>query len=442
MFLLGHSAEHLKILLHKAPIVLAGSTLISTGLRFVSSIILTRLLVPEAFALIGLVTTIMFVIEMISDFGFKSYLLKHSTIATRSLVSNLWIIQIARGICLALLTLAVGELIDIWIDVPGISLGVQIAGLLFLINGFASFAPFLSEKKGNVIKPILLDFIASLVGIIAVLAITYTFRSAWSVIIGSLIAPMISMIFSHACYPPPVKRIKLSWNKSADFFHWSKYIIPSSIVTIIVIQLDKFVLAKTITAAELGLYFIAMNISALGTRFITEFSRRVLASQLAVKQKVDNDELSKVFYTGKHVTLCIAAAGVAIIAFYSEPIIGFIYDDRYSGVASFLTLLMLRPALCIWTYPLETFLVTKGQVRATLVGNLLRLIWIIITVPFAMRFGDSSLIILAFITAELPVVCYFFCKVNQFKGVIKLRDELIYPIIIILVGFSSTIALY
>jgi O-antigen/teichoic acid export membrane protein len=377
---------------------------------------------PEAFAMIGIVASIMFVIQLISDVGFRSYLLRHSTEITAELVSNLWLLQAARGVLLTLLGLAVATPISNYVSLDGFDSAVRIACLMFVINGFTSLSPYLLEKQGLVTKPIMLEFLASVIGALAMLSITVAYKSVWCVIVGGLFSPILSLIFSYVFYD--YSRVHLTFSRSLtrDFFDWAKYIIPSSIITIFCVQLDKFVLVKILSPELLGVYFIALNISMIGTQFLIQFSRKIVGPTLASNRISDQQEFSSTFYQAKHIVLILVAAGLGAFIASADVFVWLIYDDRYSAVGPLLSLLLLRAVFCLWTYPLEVFLVIKGQVKSTLVGNVLRAIWIVILLFPAYTFIGYTGVVFVFVSAEIPVALYFIYRVGTLRGLVIVKE--------------------
>ncbi len=375
--------------------------------------------------MIGLVASIMFVIQLISDLGFRSYLLRHATDPSLPLIRNLWSIQLLRGVCLTLVGFALAEPAAAYVEIEGFDNAVRIACLLFLITGFTSLAPFLSEKEGHVIKPVILDFIAGTLGLFLTLLLTLAYKSVWCVIVGGLLFPIFSLIFSYVFYSKSYTGFSLDMELSKDFLAWSKYILPSSIITILYTQLDKFTLVKILSSEQLGAYFIALNISMLGTRFLIDFSQTIVGSALASQRSATTAQLTDMFYKTKHGILLLASLGLGIGISAANSLVGVVYEANYASVGPFLALLLLRAVLCIWTYPFETFLITKGHAKYTLVGNVLRVVWILLGVfPAYELFGYWGVIFI-FVTVELPVALFYITKMMRY-GSLKFGNELSY----------------
>src|SRR5437868_5021331 len=70
-------------LMRRDPSVVIGSMLALSLLRLVSSLILTRLLAPSDFGIIGIITTVQFTLIMLFDVGFDALVIQHRDIEDR-----------------------------------------------------------------------------------------------------------------------------------------------------------------------------------------------------------------------------------------------------------------------------------------------------------------------------------------------------------------------
>ena len=69
----------------------------SNGLRLVSNLILTRLLFPEAFGLMALVQVFIAGLNMFSDAGIRTAIIRHTRGDDPDFLNTAWTIQIIRG---------------------------------------------------------------------------------------------------------------------------------------------------------------------------------------------------------------------------------------------------------------------------------------------------------------------------------------------------------
>ena len=70
----------------------------SMGLRVVNSLVLTRLLMPESFGLMALVSTLVVGIGLISDIGLAPSVIQNPRGDEPTLLNTVWTLQILRGL--------------------------------------------------------------------------------------------------------------------------------------------------------------------------------------------------------------------------------------------------------------------------------------------------------------------------------------------------------
>ncbi len=411
--------------LAKTNVVVAGSTATRLGLRLLSTIILTRLLDPSAFALVGLTASIMFLFEMLSDTGTRSFVLRHER-GHESLITNcLWTVGMIRSVILCLIAVLVAKPVASLMSMPDLELALYIVAPAFLFQGARSLAPFVDDRNNRPIKPILVETVAHVIGTVITVVTTIIFDSKWCIVIGLLYAPIVHLILSFTLFEQ--ERPRFTYDKALywEIFHWAKYIVPSSIITIILFESDKFIFGKLVPAEILGFYFLASNLAAIPNGFIMTYARRVVGPAVSAAIHGGDPDISKRYYDTKNAILLLLAAGIGGMAGVADLLVDIIYDDRYAQVAYFLGFLLIRSILCIYTYPLEVLLVVSGKIKTTLIANLLRLAWIAIVIVPAYNMFDTVGLILAFVTSEIPAALFLaFATVRD--RLYKVQREIVY----------------
>ena len=387
-------------------VVVAGSTATRLGLRLLSTIILTRLLDPSAFALVGLTGSIIFLFEMLSDTGTRSFVLRHER-GHETLITNcLWTFGMIRSLILFVLAILLARPIGYAMSMPDLAIALYIAAPVFLLQGARSIAPFIDDRKNKPIKPILVETVAHVVGIVLTVVTTIIFDSKWCIVVGMLYAPIVHLALSFTLFEQ--QRPEFTFDKTVylEILNWAKFIVPSSMITIILFESDKFIFGKLVASDVLGYYFLASSLAAIPNGFVMTYARRVVGPAVSAAIHGGQSDISKKYYDTKNAILIILAAGIGALAGLAELLIDIIYDERYAHVAYFLGFLLVRSIVCIYTYPLEVLLVVSGKIRTTLIANLLRLAWIAVLLVPAYTAFDTVGLILVFVTSEIPAAVY------------------------------------
>ncbi len=160
-----------------------------------------------------------------------------------------------------------------------------------------------------------------------------------------------------------------------EFMGWAKYVIPASIITLLLMQFDKVILGKTLSPEELGLYFVAFNFAAAVSTLTIEYARGVLYPYLSIVYRENPEGYLDKYYQKKFkvcVFLAFATGGLAGCSFLFFDIL---YDDRYLQAGFYLQLLLVTPILTLVTYSSELSLILYGRLKATVDANVIRLLW-------------------------------------------------------------------
>lgn len=398
-------------------------------MRLVSTVILTRILVPQDFALIGLATSLIFVMEMISDAGFRGYILKHKRLFEDRALDNLWTLQLIRGFGLYVIALLLAYPISLFFAIDGLFTSLIILSHILLIKNAASLAPFIADRMNKPAKPFLIQFIGNIIGSLLTIITTIIFESKWCVILGVSYPIIIVSICSYLFFPDSRHRLYLNKAQFLEFMQWSKFTVPSSLLTLVISQSDKVVFGKILSEEVLGMYFIALNLTVTAETFVINFARRIIGPVLANKIHSENQDathpLTEAFYRAKNRLILLISAGLGAACGFSPLIIQIIYDDRYTMVGMFLSLLLIRPALQLLSYPFESILMVQGNAKTTLQANLVRATWLLCALyPMYLQFGWIGAVY-TYVSMEFFAVIYFLITAQR-RALLRLGNELSY----------------
>jgi O-antigen/teichoic acid export membrane protein len=127
-------------------LVLRGSGLIigSHGggqlIRLARSLILTRLLFPEAFGVMSLVWVVMFGLGMLSDLGVGPAIIRDKRGEDPDFLNTAWTLQVIRGVVLLGIACLIAYPMATFYNEPDLAQLIPAAGLFALIAGFNSTA--------------------------------------------------------------------------------------------------------------------------------------------------------------------------------------------------------------------------------------------------------------------------------------------------------------
>ena len=100
-----------------------GNLVVRTG----SSMLLTRLLNPPEFGIVGIITSIFFAVAMVTDLGFQDFLIRHERTEDRHFRDVIWTVHAKRGLAV-FIAVALGSPLIAWeFDKPVVALPLAVA---------------------------------------------------------------------------------------------------------------------------------------------------------------------------------------------------------------------------------------------------------------------------------------------------------------------------
>ena len=214
------------------------------GLRLASSLIMTRLLVPEMFGVMAVATIVQVIASMLCDVGLRQSVIQSRRGDQQVFLNTAWTLQIIRGgviwsacaICAALL--AWGSAIGVFSPSsvyaePQLPAIIAAMALSSLILGFQSTKSMTSDRHLNQRQLAVVELIAQGVGLAASITAGYLTRSIWSFVFGALVAAFAAVLLSHWYLRGPSNRFRVDHESLIELLSFGRWVLVSSIFTVL-----------------------------------------------------------------------------------------------------------------------------------------------------------------------------------------------------------------
>ncbi len=204
---------------------------------------------------------------------------------------------------------------------------------------------------------------------------------------------------------------------------FSRYIIGSSVITLILSQIDKFVLGHFLTLGEFGIYMLASSLAFVPKMFSDAYGSRVLFPTYAQAYRDDPSSIRQLFHAKLRIVGPLYCFAVGNLISFAPVVIAVMYQDRYADAAYYLALLSIPSFFALSSIAATEALIAVGEVRATFHANLVRLGWLIPFSSVAVYLGRPAAILGVLALSELPATVYTWWRLRR-KGILSLRREL------------------
>lgn len=298
------------------------------GFRLGSNLILTRLLFPEAFGIMALVTVLLVGLMLFSDMGTGPAIMQSKRGDDPDFLNTAWTLQILRGGMLWLTACILAYPAAVFYGQPMIAMLLPVASLSLLFAGFEPTRVDTANRHLLLGRLTVLDLISTLVGIIVMLVLAYHLRSVWALALGGVITSALRLVLLTLYLPGQGNRLR--WEKAAgqELIHFGFWIFLSSVCGFLVSQGDRAVLGKYLTIDGLGIYNIGAFLAMFPIMLGSTVTARVLIPIYREHPEGDAVALRRLerirfFVTGG---LILALASLALAG---PSIVTLLYDDRY-----------------------------------------------------------------------------------------------------------------
>ncbi|NUB44937.1 oligosaccharide flippase family protein [Fertoebacter nigrum] len=316
--------------------ITAGSYAFAQLLRLASNLILTRLLYPEAFGLMALVSVFMVGLMMFSDVGLGASISQNKRGDDPDFLNTAWTIQVARGALLFLAMWALAWPAAQFFRAPDLAVLLPAVGLTLLTGGFAPTRIDTAHRHLMLGRVTLLDLASQAIGIVSMVLIAWVWPSVWALVIGQNIGTLSKLWLVHMYLPGPKNRFQWEPAAGRELIHFGKWIFLSTACGFLLFQGDKAILGAYMPLDQLGIYNIGYFLASFPVLLAQAVAGRVL---IPLYRDSPPSASARNFARLRRLR-CGLTAGVlallALLALGGVPLVDFLYDARYAQAGAIL----------------------------------------------------------------------------------------------------------
>jgi O-antigen/teichoic acid export membrane protein len=403
-------------------------------IRFGSSLIMTRLLVPEMFGVMAIVYVVITGLALFSDVGLSQIVIQSQRGEDPEFLNTVWVVQIVRGALMWLTALLLSAALPLitqfkWLPADSVYadplLPVVIAAYtsIALIGGFESTKMLLARRRLTLAFATKIEIISQVVAVAVMISWAALERSIWPLVGGGVIAAIVRVVLTHVMLPGPNNR--WAWNASdfREIIVFGKWIFASSIFSFLVMNGDRLLLGGLVNAELLGLYSIAF-LFANSLQGLIHYLMGIVAYPALSEVARQNPTRLRLTYYKFRMPFDAAMLTVAGGLFtFGSSLIHLLYDNRYAGAGPIMEVLALGMIAARYLLAGNCFYALGKPGINTLVSTIqLFAFYLLVPAAFSMyQFQGAVWAIALSPILTLPVIFYFKWK-NQ---LLDLRKELL-----------------
>lgn len=345
------------------------SQLLGLVVRLASNLIITRLLVPEAYGLFGTALAVVTTLEWLSDLGIVPALIRHPEGDTPRFLLTGWWMTVGRGIGLAVAAAMLAWPLSLVYEQP--ELFPVLAVLAIRPAIFALRSPATPNLRRHLnYRAVFLDELAQTVlGATVSLALAWTTHSLWSIVAGTIAGAMVGVLTSYLLVPMRPRRL---WDTAAAqaIGALGRQVFVNTLVMSLWLNLDRILGLNYLTKTVMGYYAVAWTLASVAETLVTRCCD-VHFSMLSRTSDPQAKARSHARVARKAVR-CIAPIFTLGIVL-APSVINLLYDERYEPAGPLFAILIARLMVRGLGQLDFQYLLAMGDIRATTRGYALAL---------------------------------------------------------------------
>lgn len=411
----------------------------SQFLRLFSNLILTRLLLPEMFGLMAIVTVVRVGVYMCSEIGLKVNIIRHDKGEDPVLLNTAWTMQVIRGGLLWLIISSIAYFlwyfngtsilptVSIYND-PRLSPLLVVTGFVAFITGFESTRAWLAQRNMMLGRLTWLDLASQTIGLIVMVLWAWKYENVWALVAGSIVSALLKTSLSH--FVLLGKPNFFCWDKNIviEFLHFGKWLFLSAVITFFALNGDRVMLGGLVTAEQLGFYSIAYFLATSLKDLVEKLVSNVWFPLLSQVHREDKEKIVTVYYSIRQKLDAVIYFSVGVLYVLAPVIIQVLYDERYQDSAWMLQTLSI--AIVASTFRLgATLLLSMGNPKVGTVAVAIRAVALLMMVPWGFHhYGLSGAVWCIALNPlfEVPVILWFF---SRYKIISWYKEVMFIPIL-------------
>ncbi|WP_299411816.1 oligosaccharide flippase family protein [uncultured Sulfitobacter sp.] len=306
----------------------------SQALRLASNLILTRLLFPEAFGLMALISLVTVGLMLFSDVGIAPSIAQSKRGDDPDFLNTAWSIQVIRGVVLWAIATTLAAPFAAFYDAPELAFYLPIAALSLLVTGFNPTRIETAHRHLLMGRLTVLDLTSQIIGLVVMVVLAWWLQSVLALVVGGVVGPLVKLALTWAFLPGPANRFR--WEPAAvrELVTFGKWIFLSTAFWFFASQGDRAVLGKFLSLESLGIYNIAFFLASFAMQLGTAVSGRVMIPVYRdAKHEVAKIAKLRAGLSGVTLTLLLG------MALAGPWLVGVLYDARYAQGGAIVTLL-------------------------------------------------------------------------------------------------------
>jgi PST family polysaccharide transporter len=242
---------------------------------FLSTLVLVQLVDPEAFGLIALAWTVLFILESIQESGVGAALVYRRTDVEHA-AANTMVWAPIMGVFLFAACFAAAPLVGMIFHSDDLTNVVRALSVLLVIRGLGVAPGAILEREVDFRTRTKSDIAAAFVQSGVSIGLAVLGAGVWSLVFGTIAGSIVSVIVLWVFLPWRPNPRLANWHVLRDMLRYGRYVGATNIVVFLTNTVDNIAIGRLLTPALLGFYAVGFRLAELPVIVIGTIVGRVM----------------------------------------------------------------------------------------------------------------------------------------------------------------------
>ena len=388
---------------------------------FVTAILLTRILSPEEFGLIGLIMIFIAIGNALVEGGLGNSLIRDNESGPED-YSTVFYTNMLISVAVYAVLFFTAPLIANYFEREVLIDIIRVYGLILVITAFSSVKKSILMKELAFKKLTLVSMPGVFTGSATGLIMAYQGYGAWSLVFLHLVTQATTAVFiwSKTDWTP-----RWVFSRNRIIYHWNfgYKLMLSSVLNALFTEIYSVVIGKRFSVVSLGHYNRAKTYNLYPVDLLSQVVSKV-SYPLLSKMKEDKEKVSALYKSILRSIFFIVAPLMLTLGVVAEPLFLFLFSEKWLPAVPYFQILTFSSILLpVHSFNLNVFKVfdrTDLYLKVALIKKVL----IVVVVALGLAFGIYELLIGMVVASYIALIIntWYAEKLINYKTLHQLRD--------------------
>ncbi|GEA02413.1 lipopolysaccharide biosynthesis protein [Alteromonas sp. KUL17] len=342
--------------------------LLGKTLGLISTFVVARILAPEDFGFVAIVSMTLYLFDILSHAASEQYIIQKSTVTHLDL-HTAWSLNLLLKVAIALGIVISAPFIAGFFDAVHLTDAIRMSAAILPLHALKSHK-FMLLKRQLRFKPLFwLSLLERLLALPVLISLAILLGNYWAFLATDLLVALFGFVLSFVVLKGTphftLKHIKKQWV-------FSQWMLGKHLLGYARSQIDTFVVAKWFNVSMLGNYHMARDLAMMPAHYLLNPAIEPLLTVF----KNDRDNQAELLNNVAFSLLVVFAISIPLLtalAFYAKPIVYVLLGESWRLAAELLPVLSILFFYWCIVQVLDAALIAMGKVQLLFTFDLLSL---------------------------------------------------------------------